>query len=119
MWEAKEWDAIRKRTEVLAAEMKGASADLGRRCHRAECSSIRTFQSCTDSAARYLEWRDARKAARRAALGNDVREAVIGLSHRSRASVKNVLPLLGDEAARDWKLIRQAIERSTRELGVD
>lgn len=122
VWEAKEWDAIRKRTEVLAAEMKGASVpDI---CRAAGIKQMFLYLHFPvlyrQIVSRYLECRDALRLRRRAALGNDVRAAVIKLSHQGlRASVNNVLPLLGDEAARDWRLIRQAIERSTRELGVD
>ncbi|MGD0458203.1 MAG: hypothetical protein ABSC21_10715 [Terriglobia bacterium] len=61
--------------------------------------------------------RDALMQQQRPSLRNDVRKAVTELSHNGLPStVNNVIPLLSEHAARDWKLIRQEIDHPIREL---
>ena len=121
-WEAKERDALLRRTEVLATEMKGASVpDI---CRAAGIKQLFLFTRFPvlykQIVSGYLEYRDALTQRRRAALRDDVRKAVIKLSRKGlHANVNSVLPLLRDEAARDWKLIQLEIDRSMRELSCE
>jgi hypothetical protein len=54
----------------------------------------------------------------RAVLQHDVRRAVIELSSRGlRPSFIRVNQLLSEQAAKDWKLIREELDAVIRELG--
>jgi hypothetical protein len=119
---AKELDAIRTRTEVLATEMKGASVpDI---CRAAGIKQMFLFTHFPvlykQIVSEYFEYRAALRQRRRAVLRNDVRKAVITLSHKGlHATVNNVCRLLSDEAAKDWKLIQLEIDLAIRELNCE
>ena len=121
-WKATELDAIRTRTEVLATEMKGASVpDI---CRAAGIKQMFLFTHFPvlykQIVSEYFEYRAALRQRRRAVLRNDVRKAVITLSHKGlHATVNNVYRLLSDEAAKDWKLIQLEIDLAIRELNCE
>jgi AcrR family transcriptional regulator len=114
-WRAKEWGAIQRRIETVAAEMPGASVPEVCRATGVRQMFIYThfpglYKQIVSG---FIARRDALREQRRAALRDDVRKAVAELVQRgSHPSVNNVIPFLRAEAGRDWKRIRQEIDRA-------
>lgn len=117
--EAKGREAIRPRIKMSATEMKGASVpDICRAVGIKQMFLYTNFPVLYKQIVfSYLEHRNALRCQRREALRNDVRKAVTELSRKGlRPTLNSVMPLLSGEAARDWKLINEEIDRSTWEL---
>jgi len=122
-WKVQERNAaIRRTIEALAIAMKGVSVPYI--CRAAGVKQMFLFTNFPvlykQIASNYLAHRDALRQQRRAGLCIDVRKAVTELSRKGLPStVNNVIPLLSEQAAKDWNLIRQEIDHSTRELTRD
>jgi AcrR family transcriptional regulator len=121
-WKVKEREATERKIKGAAAEMPGASVpDICR------ATGIRQMFLYTHFPVLYkqivsgfIAHRDALRDQKRAALRDDVRKAVAELLERaSYPTVNNVIPFLSGEAGRDWKRIRQEIDRAIRERSGD
>jgi hypothetical protein len=118
-WAARQREGIRVNVEAVAAEMTGASVpDICRTAGIGLQFLMKRFPGLyRQIVSRYLDRCDNIRKQKRETLRQDVRRAVAELSARGlRPTFTRVAPLLSDQAAKDWKLIHQEIDRSMREL---
>lgn len=117
-WKVTEREAIQRRIESAAAEMPGASVPAV--CRATGIKQLFLYIHFPvlykQIVSGFIARRDALREHRLAALRDDVRKAVAELMQRgSHPTVNNVIPFLREEAGRDWKRIRQEIDRVIRE----
>jgi AcrR family transcriptional regulator len=119
-WEARAREGVWARLQELIASRKGAS--VAEICCAARISQqwlwVRFPELARQIAAGRRERRIQIRDQQRAVLQHDVRRAVIELSSRGlRPSFIRVNQLLSEQAAKDWKLIREELDAVIRELG--
>lgn len=121
-WAARQREGIRVNVEAVAADMTGASVpDICRTAGIGLQFLMKRFPDLyRQIVSRYLDRCDNIRKQKRETLRQDVHRAVAELSARGlRPTFTRVAPLLSDQAAKDWKLIHQEIDRSMRELSCE
>ena len=120
-WEAKNRDQIVVEIKKFLDETEAASVDAV--CRRFGFSKsylqMRFPELHGDITAGYRRRIHARRVKRRQILSQETLHIVAQLSsHRMCATLERVLPLLSDDSAKDWKLMRAAVNEARRKLGV-
>ena len=122
VWKKKDREATRLRIEAHFAQMKGSSVpNICRAANVKPWLLVTEFPSLyKEITAAYWARTDSQRQSRRDALRSEVRTAVAELSREHRTiNMKAVIPLLGDQAAKDWKLIGREIASAVQELGTE
>jgi len=120
-WEAKNRDRIGAEVKKFLDETKTATLDTV--CRRFGFSKsylqVRFPDLHGDITAGYRRRVHVRRAMRRQTLSQETLRIVAQLSsQRTCATLERVLPLLSDDSAKDWKLMRAAVNEARRNLGV-
>lgn len=120
-WEAKTRDRTREDIEVFLGQAKTASLDTV--CQRFGFSKAHLLKRFPDAyreiAAAYWQRLRARSAVRREVLEREAGQIVSQLIHQGTGpTLERVLPMLSSDSAKDWKLVKAAIKKARRKLGV-
>ena len=120
-WEAKNRDRIGVEVKKFLDETEAATVDTV--CRRFGFSKSYLQMSFPDLhgdiTAGYWRRVHVRRAKRRQILSQETLHIVAQLSsQRMCATLERVLPLLSDDSAKDWKLMRAAVNEARRKLGV-